>query len=159
MKFKASFSNAVYAISAGCVVLFGVITYATLNNPDLLLPYQLLIIGFLWVTFVVCWFLHSTGYTVTADAVIIHRPLSKVTILKSQITEVSQPTEGDMKWTIRTFGVGGLFGYFGKFTNTAIGGMTWYATRRENYVLLRLANKRIILTPDEPKQFIAATGI
>lgn len=159
MKFKASFSNAVYVITALCVLLFAGVTYTNFANPTLPFAFKLLITVSLWGTFVVCWLLHPTGYTVTADAVIIHRPLNKVTILKNQITEVSQPTEGDMKWTIRTFGVGGLFGYFGKFTNTAIGGMTWYATRHENYVLLRTADKRIILTPDEPKQFVSAVNL
>lgn len=54
-----------------------------------------------------------------------------------------------MKWTIRTFGNGGLFGYFGKFYNAAFGKMTWYATRRNNYLVLSTSeNGKIVLTPD-----------
>lgn len=59
-------------------------------------------------------------------------------------------------WSIRTFGVGGLFGYFGKFANAKLGNMTWYATRRDKTVLIKTAgNKKIILTPDDPNQFVA----
>ena len=61
-----------------------------------------------------------------------------------------------MKWTVRTFGVGGLFGYFGKFANRALGSMTLYATRRNNYVLIITTDERkIIITPDEPISFVA----
>ncbi len=59
-------------------------------------------------------------------------------------------------WAIRTFGVGSLFGYYGKFANTKLGSMTWYATRKDKTVLVRtIDNKKIILTPDEPEKFVA----
>ena len=44
----------------------------------------------------------------------------------------------------------------GKFANTKVGNMTWYATRRNKTVLLKtIDNKKIILTPDEPEKFVA----
>ena len=58
--------------------------------------------------------------------------------------------------SIRTFGVGGLFGYWGRFANSKIGVMTWYATRRDNAVLItKFNNKKIVLTPDEPELFVS----
>ncbi len=61
-----------------------------------------------------------------------------------------------MGWAIRIFGVGGLFGYFGKFANKEMGNMTWYATRRDKTVLVTTTgNKKIIVTPDEPEAFVA----
>ena len=61
-----------------------------------------------------------------------------------------------MYGVIRTFGVGGLFGYYGQFYNSKIGSMTWYATRQNNTVLVRtIDNKNIVLTPDEPEKFVA----
>ena len=60
----------------------------------------------------------------------------------------------------RTFGVGGLYGYYGKFYNRTFGSMTWYATRRDKLVLVKFQNKKkIILTPDEPVALIAALKI
>ncbi len=60
-----------------------------------------------------------------------------------------------MKWTIRTFGVGGLFGYYGEFVNWKLGNMTWYATRRDKTVLIETVDdKKLIVTPDEPEAFI-----
>jgi hypothetical protein len=55
-----------------------------------------------------------------------------------------------MRGTIRTFGVGGLFGYFGKFHTPNIGHITFYATQRVNKVLIvTKQGKKIILTPDD----------
>jgi len=66
------------------------------------------------------------------------------------VKDVFVATRESMKWTIRTFGNGGLFGYFGKFRNGNYGNMTWYATRSNNYVMIITASdKKIVLTPDE----------
>ena len=55
------------------------------------------------------------------------------------------------------FGVGGLFGYYGNFVNSTLGSMTWYATRRDKAVLITtLENKKIIVTPDSPEEFVAS---
>jgi hypothetical protein len=60
-----------------------------------------------------------------------------------------------LSWSVRVFGVGGFFGYFGKFANTKLGTMIWYATPKDNIVLVEmLNNKKIILTPDEPEKFV-----
>jgi hypothetical protein len=54
-----------------------------------------------------------------------------------------------MGWVHKTFGNGGLFGYYGEFRSDHYGDMTWYATRRSNYVMLETYDhERIILTPD-----------
>lgn len=38
-----------------------------------------------------------------------------------------------------------------------IGNMFWYATRKDRAILVRtVRDKKIILTPDEPEQFLAA---
>lgn len=75
---------------------------------------------------------------------------------KSQIMSAALLDEESLKGSIRTFGVGGLFGYFGKYFNRTLGSMTWYATRKDNFVLI-LTNddKKIILTPNEPDKFLA----
>ena len=81
---------------------------------------------------------------------IIERPAGRKIVLLMDIKYVEVPTKESMYWTIRTLGNGGLFGYWGKFANTTYGDMTWYATRRSNYILLKLKNSRsIVITPDD----------
>ena len=95
------------------------------------------------------------SYKLTNDKLIIHRPLSDIKIIRAEIEKVEQLDNEKLSWAFRVFGVGGLFGYWGKFSNTKLGSMTWYATRRNNAVLVTtIYNKKIILTPNEPEKFV-----
>ena len=155
MKFQATLGTLVYVISISCFIIFAAISYVMFNRPEVSMAYKTFVVVFIWLVFVFCYLYHPASYSINATNVYVHRPVSKLTIPRNEILEFRLVSDEDMKWTIRTFGVGGLFGYFGKFTNTVLGGMTWYATQRRNYVLLVLAGKRIILTPDKPEEFIA----
>jgi hypothetical protein len=95
-------------------------------------------------------------YNLTADKLTIHRLFTDVKIDRNQIKSVELLDKEKISWSIRTFGVGGLFGYYGKFANTNLGSMTWYATRKDRMVLVRtINNRKIILTPNDPAKFIA----
>lgn len=109
----------------------------------------------LLLTYGIAFSIRPLGYTWTDKALIIQRPVKNVHIDRHTISHVEILDPSALKWTWRTFGVGGLFGYFGRFTNSSLGGMTWYATRRnDNAVLVVAGNKKIILTPDNPEQFV-----
>jgi hypothetical protein len=95
------------------------------------------------------------SYEITAQQVVIHRIFMPVKISTESIKSVEIIDKDKIRPALRTFGVGGLFGYFGKFANFTVGSMTWYATRRNNTVLIITKdNKKIILTPDEPVKFV-----
>ena len=95
------------------------------------------------------------SYKLTDNKLIIHRPLSDIKIDRTEIKSVEQLDKAKLSWAVRIFGVGGLFGYWGKFSNTKIGSMTWYATRRNNAILVTtIHNKKIVLTPNEPGKFV-----
>jgi hypothetical protein len=90
------------------------------------------------------------GYVVEKNQLTVQRPYSDYHLPMQEIKNISLVNKEVMKWTIRTFGVGGLFGYFGKFANRELGSMTWYATQLKNYVLIETTdNKKIIVTPDD----------
>ena len=57
--------------------------------------------------------------------------------------------------SLRTFGIGGLFGYIGRFRNRRIGGYTAYVTDALNSVVLRFPDKTFVLSPDDPQAFVA----
>ncbi len=158
MKFKATASNTVKVITTISFLLVPVAVYTIITTPELTTAYRAVLITTFVGLLVATYLFSITGYTVEADMVIINRPLYNVKIKRSDITEHRVLTDEEMKWSIRTFGVGGLFGYQGRFTNSNIGPMTWYATRRSNYVLLVAGGKKTVLTPDEPEAFIAALG-
>lgn len=100
----------------------------------------------------ICFLLRPTGYQLTENSLTILRPLFPKKFNYSDIKEVRIISRYDLKWSIRTFGNGGVFGYYGKFFNHSFGSMTWFATRRENFVMLLLKDERkIVITPDDLK--------
>ncbi|RYY85853.1 MAG: hypothetical protein EOO15_15965, partial [Chitinophagaceae bacterium] len=58
------------------------------------------------------------GYSISAGEVTIQRLWGKKTFQRDAIRQVDQLDHDDLRYSLRNFGVGGLFGYFGKFSNT-----------------------------------------
>jgi Bacterial PH domain len=119
------------------------------------LEFQIGMTSFLVLIFSVTFAFRPIDYKITDAQLIIHRLIKDVVIEKSNIISVSVLDEKKVEWSIRTFGVGGYYGYFGKFANSKMGSMTWYATRKDKTVLIITADdEKIILTPDDPEAFV-----
>jgi FtsH-binding integral membrane protein len=156
MTYKTSLDATAKVITVSITILF-----AALIAMDISLIDQtgrtvsiLVLVGLLSIYFIT-FSIRPISYSLTGEKLIIQRPLKNVTISRSVIKSVEQLGSDKLSGTIRTFGVGGLFGYFGKFANRKLGNMTWYATRRDKAVLVRTVNnQKIILTPNNPEQFV-----
>ena len=59
-----------------------------------------------------------------------------------------------MRWSLRLFGDGGLFGYFGWFWNRKLGTYRAYGTNPKNTVVIKLTNRTIVVTPHDPARFV-----
>jgi hypothetical protein len=59
-----------------------------------------------------------------------------------------------LRFAVRTFGVGGLFGCYGWFYRK--GPFRLYATRRDRLVEIVVRGGRIVVSPDEPDRFVEA---
>ena len=157
--FKASLDALAKNLSIALTVLFSsmiVFHLSQIENTGKMA--SLSIIALLLIIFLSSYLFRPQGYFITDDAVIIKRSISPVTIVRTSIVSAEQLSDNSLSGSIRLFGVGGLFGYFGKFSNRKLGKMTWYATRRNrNIVLVTTTDqKKIILTPDEPAAFLQA---
>ena len=108
----------------------------------------------LFTTDLICYLLHPIAYELNKDELIIKRPFKQVVIKRNDIADIQFLTDEQLKWTIRSFGVGGLFGYFGYFYNRQLGSMLWYTSQRKNRILIRLKNEeKIVISPDDPALF------
>lgn len=95
------------------------------------------------------------SYTITDQEVMVNRLWKSVIINRKDIQSVEILDKDFSKRTIRTFGVGGMWGYFGKFIHNIVGTMTWYVTRRDKMVLVRLIDgKKVVLSPDDLEGFV-----
>ncbi|MBE9019406.1 hypothetical protein C7Y66_05450 [Chroococcidiopsis sp. CCALA 051] len=93
------------------------------------------------------------GYKLTNDALYIQRfgwnskiPLTQL------INAESNPYAMDN--SLRTWGNGGLFAITGRFRNDRLGSYQAYATDPLRSVILRFPQRTIVLTPDNPEQFV-----
>ena len=142
--------------TAVCVVIIGIVGF-TLTDELVneqkgldLIPISLTLI------LLIAYLFRPNNYSVDEDKLLIHRMIKDVEIKRDNIKYVEIIDESKVKNSIRTFGSGGFFGSFGKFWNSTLGSMTWYVTRKNNFVLVETNDqKKIILTPDNPEDFVA----
>ena len=157
MTYKASLDNTSKVITVLVSVLFATII---ILQVSLFLRHHnwqsLATTCLLLAIYIFTYLYRPVNYEVKEQNVIVHRPASDITLLRNDIKNIEIIQSENLKGTIRTFGVGGMFGYYGQFANFKLGCMTWYATKHhEKTVLIEMNNgKKIILTPDEPEQFI-----
>lgn len=136
------------------VVIIGFAVYLTgQSDPEIL-----------WITIIpivlICLITYSfrpNNYTISDDKLLIHRLVGDIEIMRNSIKSVEIIDEVKVLNSIRTFGSGGFFGNFGKFWNSELGKMTWYVTRKDKFVMVIINDEnKIILTPDEPEEFVTA---
>ena len=72
------------------------------------------------------------------------------------IREIRIATADDFRDCFRTFGNGGLFGYYGQFSTSKLGSSTWYVTNRSNSVVVITSSKTAVFSPDDMDGFLAA---
>ncbi len=157
MKFIASLDNLAKGITISTIVIF-IFTIAFpyfLQEPSAMGMEAIIIPIFLFIIFFVLFLLRTISYSITDQEVIIHRLWKDVKISRTAIQNVELLDKDFSKNVLRTFGVGGFWGYWGRFSDASIGNMTWYVTRRDKMVLLKiLDNKKVILSPDEVEIFV-----
>lgn len=155
MNFKASLDKLSKTFTIVCPIaflLFAVFS-STFSDEGFVFKWKGLLIAL--VVLVITYLFSVRSYTIKYDSIYIHRIIKDVIIHRNEIVSLELLDSNQLKFSVRTFGNGGLFGYYGKYFNSNIGKMTWYATKRSNAICIRTnSNKNIIITPDDPKAFL-----
>lgn len=113
-------------------------------------PWLWLAAACLPATPIVTWLFAPRGYDLTADELLVRRPIGPVRIATREITAIERPTSPVIGMSIRLFASGGLFGVFGLFWSSKLGRFWMWGTRPDKLVLLRLRDGLpVILTPDD----------
>jgi amino acid transporter len=156
MEYKASLDTVAKIVTAVTVILFFVIGYRSIKVLMLLQSNKtsMLIYGGLLLLFVViiigCFLFSPQYYKVDNNYLTIVRPVKNKTLKLNDIDNIRPLEKDEMNGAIRTFGVGGLFGYFGKYYYPKIGNMTFYATQKRNRILIETRQgQNFIITPDD----------
>lgn len=157
MRFSVSLDKLAKILTVIILLLFSFSIYSSLYlyfvEQNVLLLLAAIILA---IVFIVIYSFRPIRYTILNGNLTIHRLFNNVEVVKSEIKSVGSINKKKVDYAIRIFGVGGLFGYFGKFSNKKQGVMTWYCTRRDKLVLIITENEKIILSPDDPEAFVTA---
>jgi len=156
MKYKASLDNLSLTITLIVTVVFIIIFVSigkdAFKNADSKFPWIAIILSIVLpiALFVITWLYATKSYTITHDELVINRPGGDRKIELSEIDSVRTVEKDEIGTMIRTFGNGGLFGYYGKFYSSKLGSMTLYATQSRNRVLIKtIHGSQIMITPDD----------
>jgi len=92
------------------------------------------------------------GYTVTPDAMLVHR-LLWMTRLPLAGLQSARFEPNAMRWSIRTFGNGGFFSFSGFYRNKLLGAYRAFVTDRHQTVVLRYGGRTVVVSPSAPEEF------
>jgi len=93
------------------------------------------------------------GYTVSSDMLLIHR-LWWSTRLPLGDLHSAQVEPRAMRWSLRTFGNGGLFSFSGWYYNTILGAYRAFVTDPNRAVVLELGQRSVVVSPSVPEDFV-----
>ena len=158
MKYTASLDKLAKRITYTIIIVFAIIIVSIIativSEPEDTknLIFNIGSILFLSLIIFVSWYYAPKSYWVENDNLIIHRIAKDKAIKITDISDVYVMEENALNSVIRTFGVGGLFGYYGRFYAKGVGKIIFYATRRNPKVFIKMKDERqYIISPDNTK--------
>lgn len=94
------------------------------------------------------------GYILTDDSLLIRRLFWPTTISLAGLRAVRHDPAA-MRWSIRTCGNGGLFSITGFYWNKKLGSYRAFVTDPARSVIIRLAKRTLVVSPENPAEFAA----
>jgi hypothetical protein len=93
------------------------------------------------------------GYTITPDAILVHRLFWATRLPRAGLQSVRVDPQA-MRWSIRTCGNGGFFSATGFYWNKSLGSYRAYVMDPRRAVVLKFARRTIVVSPDPPEEFV-----
>lgn len=160
MRFGAPWSASVKWITmlavAGlvCVVIFGISQLEDVGSvTSILYVLATVVLPALILVASACWMIR--GFVVTGEMILVQRLGWQSKLDLKDLVSVEADPEA-MARSLRTFGVGGLFCFCGRFQNKSLGAYRAYATDPKRSVVLKFQNQTVVVTPDRPDDFVAS---
>ncbi|MBC7797107.1 MAG: hypothetical protein H7Z37_09570, partial [Pyrinomonadaceae bacterium] len=154
--FKASWGQQLKAITGGIsCLLIGISFYSLWQMLNGSAETSFLAVLLPLAIVALCSLFTVRGYTISGNQLIIHRLGWSNTIELSNLSSAAY-VPGAMQGSFRTFAIGGLFSFAGYFYNSNLGAYRAYVTNNMKSVVLKFADNTIVVSPDEPEEFVVA---
>lgn len=98
------------------------------------------------------------GYSVSGRTLSIQRWIGNARIPLDDLKQARHATSDDLRGTLRLFGSGGMFGYYGLFRTSTLGKCWWYATNRQNLVVVITGDQTVLVSPEDVVGFLTVIG-
>lgn len=116
----------------------------------LLLPVSLGIFGLVIYTFRN----QTRNYEITQNGISILQRKGCYIIKREDILEIKSIDYKSLKGSVRNFGIGGIYGFSGTFSNKEFGEMIWFVTRTDNLIMIKTDKQKIVISPDDAELFL-----
>lgn len=93
------------------------------------------------------------GYEITEDVVLVRRLFWKTRLPLAGLKSVEAIPRA-MSKSLRTCGNGGIFSFTGWYWNRSLGSFHAYVTDLERTVVIRLAKRTVVISPENPAEFV-----
>ena len=153
MIYKNPFDRTTKVVSSlTCLLLLSIIIKFWFDEDGLLIPVLISILFALTLGLSYAW--SPKQFETDASNITIRKIWQSIVIPRDTIIESRLLEADDIKGSIRLMGSGGLFGYYGKFTNSKLKTYNLQAGNRVNLVMIKTADKTYVLTPDNREAFL-----
>ena len=144
-KFTVGRMGTVTSILLMALLVYGAIAVWSAGLTAVIVTYIIFGIVAIWVL------LTMPHYLLLDDkSIVITHPIGQTVILKSDIIEVRAIERSELLGSIRLFGSGGFFGWFGIFRNSTFGTYRLYCGQLENLYLVKTLTKKYIISSSVP---------
>ena len=144
-KFTVGRMSTVTSILLIALLVYGAIAVWSAGLTAVIVTYIIFGIVAIWVL------LTMPRYLLLDDkSIVITHPIGQTVILKSDIIEVRAVERSELLGSIRLFGSGGFFGWFGIFRNNKFGTYRLYCGQLENLYLVKTLTRKYIISSSVP---------
>lgn len=154
MRFNNTFDKTAKIVTIFVVILILLVSFLPLIDSEVDYVFFISLTTTMSILFF-AWSLHPKYYTIESDGIYIKRFFKSIHIPFESIVNIKEMPREDTSGSMRLNASGGLFGYFGVFSNQKLKKYYMYATNTYKLVSIRLHDKLYVISPEERELFIA----
>lgn len=144
-KFTVGRMGTVTSILLSALLVYGAIAVWSAGMTAVIVTYIIFILLAIWVL------LTMPRYLIIQNGLlIITHPIGRTVIEKSQVVKIEAIERSDLRGSLRLFGSGGFFGWFGIFRNSKFGVYRIYCGQLENLYHIKTLTKSYIISSSTP---------
>lgn len=143
--------------STSLILMSSLGTLVTVGAAVILLRHAVAFSWFPITLIAICALFTVRGYTITPDAILVHRLFWMTRLPASGLVAV-QAKPNAMRKSWRIFGNGGFFSFSGFFKSQELGVHRALLTDLQRTVVLRYQTRTIVVSPADPEAFVRDVG-